>query len=692
MAPANDTPILKGVVAYCHVFLEDGLDVSSAVEKQVKELGGSTTRRIAASSHVFLSSNVDNAIYAEARASQKRLVTSEWLEVCKAIGERVSTACFEPVAPSPPAFNLKKKEKYTSTSAARRRRSNKTSYETLDNEHARLPSPSAKCFSSSQMKDPLLQQEASRRIRGRRRSAAAAKKLRYQRDLSPKIEQAETCSRHQRSINDSVGHELARNSHATPQQSTGEDSMSHEFSAVDGSNDNCKTSLHSSIMVAKRYLAEELDQNHTNLVPMNEDGEKRYMQAQIGDPNDGANITLRAPRASGLTKGKIANPKDVAYKVNGRKLQPEEKVETKKRKPDSAFTTMCSDGWHCARCTFKNRARAKVCDVCLFQREEAPMDPNDAQSNGKTGMASTSSASPPHKTLRHDPSAQARKSRISHKDEKASMRPKLVAATNRKSEFTTSALPSSSLKVRHKGKVEELPLGTHQKQEDAPEPRMLLAVSGVDNDVRSALAAEARKLEKNFLLEGGNVCGISLGPRMLHTDDPSATFTHLLVPKERECRRTLKILFALCTGAHIVTADWLSDSATKETLLPENRYIISRFQRRVNAESRHIATEELVYVGPCETPSHCILARLLVAAGGKQTMSLRDATLVLLQPGLAVAEKWIAETLKRKRTGAWLRALLDDYRVVEPRFLYDGIDAGALAKNRVRRTASLKKK
>jgi hypothetical protein len=73
-------------------------------------------------------------------------------------------------------------------------------------------------------------------------------------------------------------------------------------------------------------------------------------------------------------------------------------------------------------------------------------------------------------------------------------------------------------------------------------------------------------------------------------------------------------------------------------------------------------------------------------------MSLRDATLVLLQPGLAVAEKWIAETLKRKRTGAWLRALLDDYRVVEPRFLYDGIDAGALAKNRVRRTASLKKK
>jgi len=141
MAPASvvkQKPIIKGVVAYCHVLNEDGSDVSGATEKEVKDLGGLTTRRLAASTHVFLSSNVASAsaIYNEALSLKKCLVTTQWIEVCKAVSERISTATFAPAAPVSPALFLAKKK-----AAVPRRQRNK--FETMNKEDATLPSPSA---------------------------------------------------------------------------------------------------------------------------------------------------------------------------------------------------------------------------------------------------------------------------------------------------------------------------------------------------------------------------------------------------------------------------------------------------------------------------------------------------------------------------------------------------------------------
>lgn len=173
-------------------------------------------------------------------------------------------------------------------------------------------------------------------------------------------------------------------------------------------------------------------------------------------------------------------------------------------------------------------------------------------------------------------------------------------------------------------------------------------------------------------------------PKMLQTDDPSVVFTHLLVPSDRECRRTLKVLFALCSGAHIVTADWLVESAAKNCWLPEDRYTIERFQRRPTEEERMVAAGEIFYIGPCETPCRRILGKLVVAAGGEVTTSLREATIVVVQSGLKAAEEWLVATLQKKGTAARLQELLDERLVVEPRFLFEGIDAGVLAEDKVR--------
>ena len=220
------------------------------------------------------------------------------------------------------------------------------------------------------------------------------------------------------------------------------------------------------------------------------------------------------------------------------------------------------------------------------------------------------------------------------------------------------------------------------KQEAEPEVEdgvVILAVSGMDGEVRSALAAEMRELGKK-LAAGGAAAPL---PKMLQVDDPSVVFTHLLVPSDRECRRTLKVLFALCTGAHIVTADWMVESAAQGRWLPEDYYTIDRFQRRPTEEERHVAAGEKVYVGPCETPSRRIVGKLVVAAGGELTTSLRDASLVVVQSGLAAAEEWMVATLQKKTTGARLQELLDERLVVESRFLFEGIDTGMLVEDKV---------
>ena len=214
---------------------------------------------------------------------------------------------------------------------------------------------------------------------------------------------------------------------------------------------------------------------------------------------------------------------------------------------------------------------------------------------------------------------------------------------------------------------------------------VILAVSGMDGDVRSALAAETKRLGKKLAVESAGIAPLA---KMVQTDDPSVVFTHLLVPADRECRRTLKVLFALCSGAHIVTADWLVESAAKNRWLPEKNYTIQRFQRRPTEEERHVAIGEKVYFGPCETPSRRILAKLVVAAGGRLTTSLRDATLVVVQSGLAATEEWLVATLRKKATGARLQELLDERLVVEPLFLFEGIDTGVLAEDKVRASLS----
>lgn len=770
MAPANvvkQKPILKGVVAYCHVLNEDGSDVSSATEKEVKDLGGSTTRRLAASTHVFLSSNVvsASAVYNEALSQKKKMVTTQWIEVCKALGERISTTSFAPAAPVSPAIFLAKKNGTSS-----RRQRNK--FETVNKEDATLPSPSAawyvltivsipcsnsfaahpcilctnrhsssssvspfrplsfpNSFSSSQMKDPVAQQEASRRIRGGRRSSAAAKKLKLA--LPSPVEEADE-EEEKEGEEEKEEHEEQEEGEEeeegwrvweddgedevetlTPKQSMSESNKTRRsFLGRTPASARRGKKLAAAVAAEAAHNFEdgqEDDDKEDELEPdsaRQEEGEaERARMVQGEEDSDSGNSAASAPAATAAFPAKRSSrggKKTVEFEKKGEK---EAGRKNKKRALELGLVSaVCTGEWDCSRCTFNNRARAKQCEMCNFSRGGMFLELKDDQSGAEKEPAPSfpTSSSPSNKKPRTGTNARASISSASRTSDAGSRKKRIpVEKENTKrlnsKAFHSAAFSSSSTfpsisnsNNDHRKKEAVMPSITSKEKKENGEMRtkaqvedgvVILAVSGMDGDVRSALAAEMKELGKKLATEGGGTAPLV---KMVQTDDPSVVFTHLLVPADRECRRTLKVLFALCSGAHIVTADWLVESAAKNRWLPEENYTIQRFQRRPTEQERHVAAGEKVYFGPCETPSRRILGKLVVAAGGRPTTSLRDATLVVVQSGLAATEEWLVATLQKKATGARLQELLDERLVVEPLFLFEGIDAGVLPEDKVR--------
>eukprot|EP00624_Nannochloropsis_granulata_P000967 evm.model.NODE_14286_length_23795_cov_21.451103.8 len=723
MAPANvvkQKPILKGVVAYCHVLNEDGSDVSSATEKEVKDLGGSTTRRLAASTHVFLSSNVvsASAVYNEALSQKKKMVTTQWIEVCKALGERISTTSFAPAAPVSPAIFLAKKNGTSS-----RRQRNK--FETVNKEDATLPSPSAAC--SSQMKDPVAQQEASRRIRGGRRSSAAAKKLKLA--LPSPVEEADE-EEEKEGEEEKEEHEEQEEGEEekegwrvweddgedevetlTPKQSMSESNKTRRsFLGRPPASARRGKKLAAAVAAEAAHNFEdgqEDDDKEDELEPdsaRQEEGEaERARMVQGEEDSDSGNSAASAPAATAAFPAKRSSrggKKTVEFEKKGEK---EAGRKNKKRALELGLVSaVCTGEWDCSRCTFNNRARAKQCEMCNFSRGGMFLELKDDQSGAEKEPAPSfpTSSSPSNKKPRTGTNARASISSASRTSDAGSRKKRIpVEKENTKrlnsKAFHSAAFSSSSTfpsisnsNNDHRKKEAVMPSITSKEKKENGEMRtkaqvedgvVILAVSGMDGDVRSALAAEMKELGKKLATEGGGTAPLV---KMVQTDDPSVVFTHLLVPADRECRRTLKVLFALCSGAHIVTADWLVESAAKNRWLPEENYTIQRFQRRPTEQERHVAAGEKVYFGPCETPSRRILGKLVVAAGGRPTTSLRDATLVVVQSGLAATEEWLVATLQKKATGARLQELLDERLVVEPLFLFEGIDAGVLPEDK----------
>jgi len=593
------------------------------------------------------------------------------------------------------------------------------------------------------MKDPVAQQEASRRIRGGRRSSAAAKKLKLA--LPAPVdevdeEEEEKKGNEEKEVEGELEGELELEEEKEEEEEEGggvwEDDGEDEVEtitpkqSISERNKNQRSlgrtlaSAGRSKKLAAAVAAEavynfgdgeeyddKMDEFEPNKAPQEEEApqeEKEEVEqdwmARGENDNDSGNSAVSAPAATAVFPAKQnsrGGKKTVEIEKEGDK---ETGRKIKKRTLESGLVSaVCMGEWDCRRCTFYNRARAKQCEMCNFSRdgiflelksdrssakkESAPSFPTSSPSNkkprtGTNARASISSASSTSNISSRKKCIPVEKENTKRFNSKAfysavvsstSTSPSISNGNNDHRKKETAMLSITSKEKRQKGEMK-----AKTQVEDGV---VTLAVSGMDGDVRSALAAEMKQLGKKLAAKGGGVAPVV---KMVQTDDPSVLFTHLLVPADRECRRTLKVLFALCSGAHIVTADWLVESAAKNRWLPEENYTIQRFLRRPTEEERYVAARENVYFGPCETPSRRILGKLVVAAGGRLTTSLRDATLVVTQSGLAATEEWLVATLQKKATGARLQELLDEQLVVEPLFLFEGIDTGVLAKDKVR--------
>ncbi len=712
MAPA-DVP-LKGVHAYVSCFLEDGTSCTAATQKAIVALGGTIVKRLATATHVFCRG--DYEIYREAKLLKKRLVETEWVEVCKALGDQVPTKTFEPPPPPSPGTRVTKTGKVVPVAQAGggakpRRRSGKSSLETDPQEIANLPSPSAECFSSSQLQDPVAQKEASVRIRGRRRSSAATKKLKRTSDPPAAIQEEDE-------IEEFTGEQSTWTPSAALAKITG------RRTKTPGS---LSTSAGKKVAAKKAESSDDEDEEEVDELEEDEEQEEEeeegalemYDQVQeedelfyeaheeqaephvhvavapAGNANSQAVLSELTPASlldeaavnSLLSIKSASGHKNTAEKKKRKRGTPPPQWE-----PISATTT---GGWDCGRCTYANRARAKLCEMCNFARdgvleekkEEPPKKGNTkavppaskkprtssgsskSNSGGQARAASTTASSKPQKKKAAAASTTPKSSSsFAAAKAKKQTQPK---KTTKKQKPAAAAAPASKRKAATSDK-KAVP------SPDAEPEGVVLAVSGMDGEVRATLAAEMRGLGKTVAATEKKA---TPPPKLLQTDDPSVPFTHLLVPSDRECRRTLKVLFALCSGAHIVTAEWLLDSAAQGRWLPEADYAIERFQRRATPEERHVMAGEKVLLGPCGNPARRILGRLVTAAGGELESKLRDDTsLVVLQPG-EPADEWMRALLDKKSSAALLQTMLEDRAVVQPSFVFEGIDAGVLAED-----------
>jgi hypothetical protein len=279
--------------------------------------------------------------------------------------------------------------------------------------------------------------------------------------------------------------------------------------------------------------------------------------------------------------------------------------------------------WICSQCTLENRARRAKCHACDTPRDgdvkpavQEPSQPKPAAKKTRQPPPPADDAEPPPPKKRGRPpksapegedsvaesastaaprGGKARKAPPKGGDESAKAQKKKSGGRGARAGNKENS-PSPNRKGAASG--EEAPLAVSgraqagaEAEAEAPAPAasssvqaerddekmevepggMVIAFSGMDEDERDGHIRLVKKVMHAAAKDGDD-----RGVKILKSGDPSQPFTHLVVPTDKDTRRTLKVLFAVARGAWVVDAKWLSDSATAGVWEDEQAYCIER--------------------------------------------------------------------------------------------------------------------
>ncbi|ETW04289.1 hypothetical protein, variant 1 [Aphanomyces invadans] len=179
--------------------------------------------------------------------------------------------------------------------------------------------------------------------------------------------------------------------------------------------------------------------------------------------------------------------------------------------------------------------------------------------------------------------------------------------------------------------------------------RHVISVSGATLDTRLLLESSMREIDSS---SGGGKSRI--------VDDFAAPVTHVVVSDTS--KRTMKILFGLAQGAHIVSDAWVYSSLEAKKWLDETPFLMAQYPVPKTRPPRLFQGIK-VYVASGVDPPKATLQALIVAAGGQACTQMTVASVCIgVEPAVGrrakqagipmVSPKWLFDSLARGELGA----------------------------------------
>jgi hypothetical protein len=336
---------------------------------------------------------------------------------------------------------------------------------------------------------------------------------------------------------------------------------------------------------------------------------------------------------------------------------------------DGGDQTVVVDGrmWACGACTLMNEESVKRCVVCHARRP--PTD--DALPSSVLQSACTSapaqidqldSLSPPPSPEKTSKKLSKVAGWVDHAPVHgtiASLTPVLEPSDGKAplgkepdkgKELNASS--SSSLKVSS-GKKKR------KRQNSSEVGAAALSAVAVDEDGGPQIALSALKSDARMtLMEVAK----TLSAQVVASDDPSLPCTHLVMGDDG--RRTLKVLFALCSGARIVYDSWILSSMEAGKWADTSEHKSLRYCKE--APVKPLSGME-VHIGPFSNPPRRIVEKLARAAGATCCSKVNPSCVCIVQANedgraWAAAQSVGAEV----RTAAWLFDSIENGAALPP--------------------------
>jgi len=152
--------------------------------------------------------------------------------------------------------------------------------------------------------------------------------------------------------------------------------------------------------------------------------------------------------------------------------------------------------------------------------------------------------------------------------------------------------------------------------------------------------------------------------------------SHVITPDDGNDKRTLRVIFALCKGTPIVSMAWVFASLEEGRWLQHEKYISTRYGGPHTHSREYLLKSLKIFLGPTSDPPKPTMEKLIIAAGGKISSSLRGAELCLVFA--EEGESWFTKEVgKGGVLAAELLRMGQAGKVLTQKWLFDSIEKGS---------------